>query len=103
MRTRRCFTIFRIFAVTVFIATASARADEPKRDPQQLSERSQAVKAQVDSQYEHLVGLYKHIHTHPELSRQEVTTAAKLAQEMTGLGFDVTSKVGGTGLVCIFK
>jgi amidohydrolase len=103
MPTVRPFTISRLFVLTFLAATASAGADEPKRDPAKLAERSQAVKAHIDTEYDSLVTLYKHIHTHPELSRQEVATAAKLAQEMTSLGFEVTQKVGGTGLVCIYR
>jgi hippurate hydrolase len=78
-------------------------ADGPKRDSSVVKERAEAVKARIDAEYDSLVSLYKHIHTHPELSRQEAATAAKLAQEMSALGFEVTTKVGGHGLVCLYK
>jgi hippurate hydrolase len=48
-----------------------------------------------------LDALYKHFHTHPELSLQEVRTAARLASEMKEIGFQVTEKVGGIGIVAI--
>src|SRR5438552_2034913 len=97
-----CFRFCGFFVLSTLIATAAARADEPKRDHGALGERSQAVKARIDAEYDSLVSLYKHIHTHPELSKQEVATAAKLAQEMSALGFEVTQKVGGHGLVCLY-
>jgi len=54
----------------------------------------------------HLGGLlrdYTFLHQNPELSLQEVKTAAFLASKMRELGFEVTEKVGGTGLVCLLK
>lgn len=66
-----------------------------------------ATKAQVDQlldkTYPHLDALYKDIHAHPELGFQETQTAAKLAQEMRALGFEVTEHVGKTGIVAIYK
>ena len=43
------------------------------------------------------------IHTHPELSFEELKTAARLAAEMRALEFEVTEKVGKTELVAIYK
>ena len=50
-----------------------------------------------------LVALYQHLHTNPELSLMETKTAARLAEEMKKLGYDVTEKVGGTGIVAVLK
>ena len=50
-----------------------------------------------------LNSLYKDLHAHPELAFKEVKTAAKLAAEMRALGFEVTEKVGRTGLVAIYS
>lgn len=82
---------------------AGGQAQEPKRDPSIVAERAAAVRTRIDAAYESLVDLYKHFHTHPELSYQEVLTADRLAKEMTEIGFEVTTKVGGNGLVCIYK
>src|SRR5204863_1044090 len=71
--------------------------------PSIVAERANAVRAQIDGAYEGLTELYRHFHTHPELSYQEVVTADRLAKEMKEIGFDVTSKVGGHGLVCVYK
>src|SRR5215212_8014228 len=50
-----------------------------------------------------LMNLYRDLHANPELSMQEVRTPAKLAPEMRKLGFDVTEKVGKTGVVAVMK
>jgi len=50
-----------------------------------------------------LVTLYKDLHTHPELSFQEVRSAGILAAEARAAGFDVTEKVGRTGVVAVLK
>ncbi len=62
-----------------------------------------AIAASIEADYPKLDALYKDIHAHPEIAFQEVKTAAKLAAEMRALGFDVTEKVGKTGLVAIYK
>lgn len=51
----------------------------------------------------HLESLYEHFHTHPELSLMEVETAARLAEEIRALGFEVTENVGGTGIVAVLE
>jgi amidohydrolase len=61
-----------------------------------------AIEASVEADYPRLDALYKDIHAHPELAFEEVKTAAKLAAEMRALGFEVTEKVGKTGLVAIY-
>jgi amidohydrolase len=61
------------------------------------------IEAGVAADYPHLDALYKDIHQHPELGLQETRTAAKLAAEMRTLGFQVTEKVGKTGIVAIYK
>jgi amidohydrolase len=62
-----------------------------------------AIESSVEADYPKLDALYKDIHAHPELAFAEVRTAAKLAAEMRALGFEVTEKVGQTGLVAIYK
>jgi hippurate hydrolase len=43
------------------------------------------------------------LHAHPELGFQELRTAATLAKELRSAGFEVTEKVGGTGIVGLFR
>src|SRR5215470_1084142 len=50
-----------------------------------------------------LEALYLDLHKNPELSLQEEKTAAKLAERMRALGFEVTERVGGFGIVAVLK
>nr|MDN4045481.1 peptidase dimerization domain-containing protein [Massilia sp. YIM B02787] len=61
------------------------------------------VAGKVDKMYPWLDGVYKDLHAHPEIAFQEVRTAGRLAAEMRKLGFEVTEKVGRTGLVAILR
>ena len=51
----------------------------------------------------HLGVLFQDFHAHPELSYLEVRTAAKMADELRAVGFEVTEQIGGTGIVAIMK
>jgi len=59
-----------------------------------------AVKADYDA---NLGALFDHFHRNPELSGMEVQTAARMAQELRALGYEVTTGVGGTGVVAVLK
>jgi hypothetical protein len=50
-----------------------------------------------------LVELYRHFHTHPELSFEEYETGARLAKELRAAGLEVTDKVAKTGVVGLLK
>jgi len=50
-----------------------------------------------------LDALYKHLHSHPEISFQEENTAKRIADELTKSGFEVTQKVGGHGVVGVLR
>jgi len=50
-----------------------------------------------------LVELYKHFHTHPELSFLEVETGARVAKELRAAGIEVTEGVAKTGVVGVLK
>src|SRR5262249_23915973 len=50
-----------------------------------------------------LLGLYKHLHSHPELSFAEVNTAARIASELKRAGAEVTTGVGKLGGVGVLK
>ncbi len=55
----------------------------------------------VAQDYPYLEKLYRHLHSHPELSYQEAETAKRIAAEWRALGFRVTEGVGGHGVVAI--
>src|SRR5690242_11012738 len=50
-----------------------------------------------------LEDLYRDVHAHPELSMQEHRTAAKAAEQLNAAGYDVTTAVGGTGVVGVLS
>ena len=47
--------------------------------------------------------LYKVIHAHPELSMQEVRTADIAAQRLRDTGYEVTTGIGGTGVLGLLR
>jgi hippurate hydrolase len=61
------------------------------------------VDGRVDAEIAGLEKLYRHLHSHPELAFQETETAARLTNELKQLGFEVTTGVGDTGIVGVFK
>ena len=60
-------------------------------------------KPQIDAIYPQMEALYEKLHRNPELSHHEVKTAATIAAQLRALGFDVTTGVGGTGVVGVLK
>jgi amidohydrolase len=70
-----------------------------------------ALDAQLDQELPALVSTYKTLHAAPELSHHEDKTAALLAQELRGFGYEVTEHVGkypnpqwqGHGVVAVMK
>jgi hippurate hydrolase len=57
----------------------------------------------LDALYPELDALYRELHQTPELSLQEERTAAKLAERLRQLGFEVTTNVGGHGVVGLLR
>jgi len=82
-------------ALTLCAASAATALD--------VSQTLKKVDEQLVQSYAGLDALYKDLHAQPELGFQEVKTAARLAKEMRALGFEVTEKVGQTGIVAIYK
>jgi amidohydrolase len=64
---------------------------------------SSAALAPLDSIYPDLEALYRDLHASPELSLQEEKTSGKMAERFRGLGYDVTEKVGGFGVVAVMR
>jgi hippurate hydrolase len=58
---------------------------------------------QLNASYPAIETLYQDLHRNPELGFNEHQTAAKLAERAKALGFDVTTGVGGTGVVAILR
>lgn len=62
-----------------------------------------ALEAAIRPELPSLEALYKHLHANPELSYQEERTAARLAEELRKAGYEVTTGVGGHGVVGVLR
>lgn len=62
------------------------------------------LRAEIEADYKaNLASLFDHFHRNPELSHREFKTAERLAKEIRALGYEVTEKVGGTGVVAVLR
>ena len=97
MLCRRSAVPLRVALILAPVVTSfpAARADTPPLTAE--------VRSKVAAEYPSLESLYKHLHTHPELSLHEEQSAARMAKELKDLGFSVTEHVGGHGVVGILK
>ena len=69
-----------------------------------LPAQADSLKQAVDKDYDqHLGDLFEWFHRNPELSMMEYKTSERLAAEIREAGFEVTEKVGGTGIVAILE
>jgi amidohydrolase len=64
---------------------------------------AQTLGGEVEKQMPSLMAVYKDLHANPELSFMEVRSAGILAAEARKLGYKVTEKVGGTGIVAVME
>jgi amidohydrolase len=62
-----------------------------------------AIKAEIAKDMPSLMAIYADLHANPELSFMEVRSAGIMAAEARKLGFKVTEKVGGTGIVAVME
>jgi hippurate hydrolase len=82
-----------LLAALVSQAAGFARAEVPAK----AGATSPALTRRLRRTIPTCASLYEDIHQHPELGFQEKRTAARLAAEMRGLGFDVTRGSEGPG------
>jgi len=62
------------------------------------------LRTDIEADYKaNLAPLFDYFHRNPELSHREFRTSERLANEIRALGFDVTEKVGGTGVVAVME
>jgi len=88
-----CFVIGRALALLpLALIAAPVRADT-------------ALQTAIKADYDRSLGsLWDYFHRNPELSYVETKTAARMAQELRAVpGLVVTERVGGTGVVAVFK
>ena len=77
-------------------APSPAAAQSPAELHQRIDDLAAAVNDRV-------VEWRRDIHAHPELGMQEFRTAALVADHLRSLGIDVTTEVGGTGVVGVLE
>lgn len=93
----------RFIAVSAALAAAAlpaARARAAGEPPAALREQ---VGTRIDREYPGLFELYKHLHTHPELSLHEEKTGQRVAEELRKAGLEVTAGIGGHGVVGLLR
>ena len=95
----RQITWFLAGALGALCAGVAAAGDKPTA----VKENAESIQKHIADEYVSLEKLYKHLHTHPELSLQEAQSAARVAKELRAAGFEVTEKVGGYGVVGVLK
>lgn len=59
--------------------------------------------AEAQALFEYTRSMRRDFHMHPELGFHEVRTAGIVARELTSLGLEVTTGVGGTGVVALVE
>jgi len=64
---------------------------------------NELITAEVESSLVAAGEMYRDLHQNPELSLMEFKTAAKMADALGKLGFEVTTGVGGNGVVGIMR
>jgi hippurate hydrolase len=70
---------------------------------QGMASTQELVRSRVAQEYPSLFELYKHLHSHPELSFQEAQSAARVADELRKAGCEVTTGVGKHGVVGVLR
>ena len=71
--------------------------------PAAAQEANDPIGAEIRKDMPSLMAIYADLHANPELSFMEVRSAGILAAEARKLGFKVTEKVGGTGIVAVME
>ena len=68
-----------------------------------FGQKNEKLAQQINTDLAYLKDLYLYCHQHPELSFQEFESAKRMAAELRKIGFEVTEKVGGNGIVGVYK
>ena len=97
MRSRRFAFLSLVFLVLAFCPTLFSQSRNASSKP------NEAVRRHLAQAYAELEKLYLHLHQNPELSFHEEKSAARLTEELRACGFEVTTNVGGHGIVGVMK
>lgn len=96
--------MFLSLSLVVWVSVMQTQAGKPGevKSAYRADLAATIEKAAAAAQAE-LIAYYKDLHTSPELSLSEKETARKIAAKLEGLGYKVTSGVGGTGVVGVLE
>ncbi|UOE22069.1 amidohydrolase [Thermobifida halotolerans] len=72
-------------------------------DPRRVAEHGSEVMRLVDEIFPLVEGFYVDLHRNPELSYQEHRTSRAVAEWLSRAGYEVTTGVGGTGVVGVLR
>ena len=86
----------RLFVLILLVFLNSTRGDAQEAN-------SSVVDGWLAENLPAVVGVYKELHAAPELSLGEEKTAARMAEELRKVGADVTTGIGGHGVVGVLK
>ncbi len=91
----------RLVACCLLLVAAGYAADQSK--PATAKSAPTFSAADIQAVYPDVEALYLDLHRNPELGFQEQQSSAKLAERLRGLGYEVTTGVGKTGVVGVMK
>jgi hippurate hydrolase len=87
--------LFALWMAPLVLAMTAAAADVERTDARTLRWLEPRMDAWVET--------YRELHAHPELSLQEEKTAAFVAKRLREAGYEVTTGVGGHGVVAVLE
>ena len=93
---RRRSLLLTAFAIPLLASSAHAQGAP-------ASDLVRAIEARLPAVMPKVVAWRRDIHAHPELSFEETRTAALVAEHLRGLGMEVQTQVGKTGVVGILR
>jgi hippurate hydrolase len=93
----RSFFQFTLVLVVISIITLGCQALNSAQESQG------GIQKEIDYEYPSLEILYRDLHSHPELSFCEQKTSKRLESELKDIGFEVSSYIGGYGIVAILR
>ena len=100
--------MFAVFSTGVSETSAAAATAAAATVPQPSPPRARpSLEGQIDARLRArraaLIEIRRDIHRHPEVSGQEIRTAALVAKHLRALGLQVRTGVGGHGVVAILR
>src|SRR5689334_13022818 len=103
-RTEPPFCFARLRGGELCIRAGAVRRRDQRREGGAMTDRpSDSIFGGVGAILDDLEELYKDVHRHPELSMNEERTAGLAAERLNTAGYEVTTRVGKTGVVGVLS